>query len=294
MRIIIGSEGMGCWGNKIINYLLYKLNYKNIEYKNIDECAFIIASHFIDEEQLWNTKKKKYIYWSGESYIPENNKNQTTYIYILSTLESINNYIYIPYALISPHIYKKRKYTNLNREYLLAYCNSHKVKERELLFDIFVEKTNINLCHSYGACTGSYEQTKKNNISNDHDDEQLIDIYKNYTFVIAMENKCVDGYVTEKIINAFYSGAIPIYWGSSNITKFFNKNAFINVNDFETFEKCVEYVIKMDTEKIKQMTQEPIYQNNDLINLLNDVYNNKYDNKILNEYLNILNQFLIF
>lgn len=112
--------------------------------------------------------------------------------------------------------------------------------------------------------------------------------------LIAMENICVNCYVTEKFINAFYSGAMPIYLGSANINDLFNINEFINVNDFNTFKDCVDFVINMDDSKIKQMLEEPIYnENNELINLLNDEYNNKNENKILKSYLQILKTFLI-
>ena len=45
---------------------------------------------------------------------------------------------------------------------------------------------------------------------------------KHIKLSIPMENQKGDGYITEKILNAFTSGAIPIYWGSSNINQFFN------------------------------------------------------------------------
>ena len=62
---------------------------------------------------------------------------------------------------------------------------------------------------------------------------------------------------TEKIVNAFYSGSIPVYWGSENIGEFFNKKAFINVNDFESIEKCIDYIFNLsdkDREKIYKRT----------------------------------------
>jgi len=42
-----------------------------------------------------------------------------------------------------------------------------------------------------------------------------------------MENTKSIGYVTEKILYAFMSGAIPIYYGSNDIFNIFNKDAFI-------------------------------------------------------------------
>ena len=45
----------------------------------------------------------------------------------------------------------------------------------------------------------------------------LIDEYSKFKFVLTMENGFRKGYVTEKIINAFVAGSIPIYWGITNM-----------------------------------------------------------------------------
>lgn len=294
MDIIIGSEYMGIWGRKIIDYILYKINYTNIIYKNCNECDLIIISFFFKLEPIWNKNKKKYIVWSGEPFFPKKiNQNITNKLYVGTTHHlDKGNYIYAPYCLFSNHIYKNRKYENKNRKYFLAYCFSHSTFEREYIFDLFVKKKGIHLCHSLGKCCGSFKETKIKKIDGNFMNEDLIDTYKDYKFVLAMENVCKDGYVTEKIINAFYSGAIPIYWGSNNINDFFNPKSFINVNNFDSLQDCVDYVINMTDDEIYHMSKQNIYQKNDLINLINQDYNNKNDNKTLKKYCNIMHGFL--
>jgi len=291
MKIIVGSEGMGSWGKVVINKLLKKIGYTEIIYQNTDECTLIISSHFTSMENLWNNNPKKYIYFSGETLIPIKNNFENNNIYILTTIQNMNNYLYIPYVMYSPYLYKERKYTNINRKYILAYCFSNKIQKRENIFNIFVKKTKKSMCSAFGNCYGDYPECHKK-IGGSWTSSELIDVYKDYKFVIAMENSYYDGYVTEKILNAFYSGAIPIYWGSSNINDFFNKKAFINVSDFNTLEECVDYAINLSDKEIKKMSQEPIYNNNDLINLFNDDYNKQHNNKILNEYLDKFKSFL--
>ncbi len=293
MEIIIGCEG-GAWAYKIIDYLLNKLHPGiKITYKNDDTCKFIIKGHGNKPHPIWNDKKKKYIYFSGESYIPSKSKFETEGLYIITTINNNLNSIYYPYVLNSPYLYKERKYINNDRKYLLAYCSKNGVKLRQEIFNLFVEKTSSELCHSLSSCCGKYPNTKKPRVKGQWNDIALIEAYKDYKFVIAMENKYHNGYVTEKILNAFYSGAIPIYWGSSKADEFFNKNAFINVSDFNSLDECVEHVINMDEIKIKEMLKEPIYnEKNDLINLMNDNYNNNNDNIILKEYLHKLKLFL--
>ena len=287
---------MNVWvngGQTMINHFI-KLIYPNctIEWKNDNNCDLIVKSVFPQIEKEWNIYNKKYLYWIGESYIPIENDKQTNKLYIITHIDNTIDNLYVPFFLYSAHLYKNRIANNINRKYLLAYCNSHKIKEREEMYNLFVEKADSKLCHSYGSCYGKYPNTRVTKIKGGWNDNDLINFYKNYKFVIAMENKCTNGYITEKIVNAFYSGAIPIYWGSSNINNFFNKNAFINVNDFKSFEECVNYVINMTDEQIEKMSNEPIYVNNDLCNLLNDEYNKNNDNKILKKYIDQIKNFL--
>ena len=296
-EIVIGSEGMGRWGDLILNILLKHLGYNSIIYKNTLDCNFVVSSHFFNDENKWNNKPKPYVYWSGESYTPKSNIHETMNLYILTVLEKSINAIYIPFFVFSNHLFKKRKYVNKKRPFLIAYCYTNKVHERERLFNAFVERTNTDICHSLGRCYGNYPQTNRR-VPENWKSEKLIDSYKNYTFVLAMENKCKSGYVTEKIVNAFYSGSIPIYWGSSNINEFFNRDAFINVNDFNSFSECIDYVLSLNDVQIQEMTSVPfLKENNDIINMIkgenNDknqtlhIYAEKLKNTISQSHINI-------
>lgn len=82
-----------------------------------------------------------------------------------------------------------------------------------------------------------------------------------YKFTIAFENSYSSGYVTEKILQAFAAGTIPIYWGAPNVMKDFNEKAFINCNNYESFEEVVQKVIELDTDEQKylSMLNEPVF-----------------------------------
>ena len=51
--------------------------------------------------------------------------------------------------------------------------------------------------------------------------------FRHYRFVLAMENSGAVGYISEKMFIAFMSGAIPVYYGTSEIFDVFNREAFI-------------------------------------------------------------------
>jgi hypothetical protein len=67
-------------------------------------------------------------------------------------------------------------------------------------------------------------------------------------FIIAYENQSYDGYITEKPFNAYYSGAIPIYYAAENTMQDINRNAVIYAKDFKSEDELVEYIKKVDND----------------------------------------------
>jgi hypothetical protein len=67
-----------------------------------------------------------------------------------------------------------------------------------------------------------------------------IESCKNFKYSIVVENCKEDCYFTEKIIDCFLTGVIPIYWGCPSIGKFFNKNGFFTFNALEEVRQIVE------------------------------------------------------
>jgi hypothetical protein len=69
---------------------------------------------------------------------------------------------------------------------------------------------------------------------------------KDYAFSVVVENIKEGYYFTEKIIDCFLSGCIPIYYGSKYIQNFFNSNGFLIFDTYEELEKIInnqEYLI---------------------------------------------------
>ena len=80
--------------------------------------------------------------------------------------------------------------------------------------------------------------------------EFKIDALKDYRFSLVMENSVQDDYFTEKIIDCFLTGTIPIYWGTKNITKYFDENGIImlpHLNEWDfNFELAIELINSLD------------------------------------------------
>ena len=92
---------------------------------------------------------------------------------------------------------------------------------------------------------------------------------KNYKFNLCFENSSQKGYVTEKIIQAFAAGCVPIYWGDESLcdekyAKFrpvFNPKAFINVHNFDSIESAIKEIERIDNDDsaFETMRKEPIF-----------------------------------
>ncbi len=175
---------------------------------------------------IFTTLKKNY-----------NNKTDTIYIPFWSmSFNEINNYS-IP-DLLKRYKYPKYKFC----AFMYSNCN---VQTRNNFFDILQKKSG-NRVDSLGKCKRNLNIIDKNERDKNFFLDKAIDNYKKYKFVISFENKIEDGYITEKIILPLLAGCIPIYLGPKEVEEQFNKNCFISVNDFESFEDCISYVLYVD------------------------------------------------
>ena len=86
-----------------------------------------------------------------------------------------------------------------------------------------------------------------------------LDFDRSHKFSIVCENTAHSGYTTEKLVEAFAAGCIPIYWGDPDVAKVFNPKAMINVSDFPTLAALSDYVRKVDADDAlwQQMIAEP-------------------------------------
>ncbi|MCQ2174928.1 MAG: glycosyltransferase family 10 [Bacteroidales bacterium] len=75
-----------------------------------------------------------------------------------------------------------------------------------------------------------------------------LEFQKKHKFAIAFENCSQPGYSTEKILEAFASQSIPIYWGDPLINQTFNEKAFINCHSFASWEEVVERIRQLDND----------------------------------------------
>lgn len=67
-----------------------------------------------------------------------------------------------------------------------------------------------------------------------------LDCLKEYMFSIAVENSKHDYFFTEKLLDCFLTGTIPIYWGCPSIGKFFDLDGMLCFDSIEDLSKILE------------------------------------------------------
>lgn len=62
-----------------------------------------------------------------------------------------------------------------------------------------------------------------------------------YMFSVAIENGSYETYFTEKILDCFATGTIPIYIGAPDIGNYFNKNGILSIEEFDNISSDLYY-----------------------------------------------------
>ena len=81
-----------------------------------------------------------------------------------------------------------------------------------------------------------------------------------YKFCLCPENSVYDGYVTEKLIDAYAGLTVPLYSGDLSVGKDFNIKAFLNYQDFMDLEIFIGYIERWNEqlELYKDMYEQPL------------------------------------
>jgi hypothetical protein len=165
-------------------------------------------------------------------------------------------------TIVNPH--RKPRSPTTRRPNFLIYAHSHCVGVRQQAFRQIANAGNLLTVHYGGRCDGGikHNQTKatkypnKVKLSNWEDNRQ---IYQQFRFCLTMEHVITPGYITEKIMLAFWAGCITNYWGTEEIFDIFNKDAFLfwNVEDSQaTLERL--YHLETNRTAYNELTQQPI------------------------------------
>lgn len=166
-----------------------------------------------------------------------------------SSLYKTTKHFHIPLSLYRPlpliDINELGVKNNTNRENnVVLITRGDPNNRREKIFKAIYNRFNGIGVHSLGK----YKTTKGfDNVNGQWSD--LDDVYSKYKFAIVSENsRYVEG-GSEKLMNVYRGGCIPIYDELDHtkcekdlIDTFYNSKSMINVKNYETFESLAEHI----------------------------------------------------
>ena len=220
-------------------------------YSSVIKCAWVIEPEVIN----------------GEDYeYAINNQDKIDYIFLhdLSKKKYFKDekFIYIPHG--GTHL-RNEDIKIHNKDKLVSFIFSNKKWNSYHSFRHEIYPFVKDRVDGYGTGCEKHIQYKAEGLNS-------------YCFSIAMENFDSHGLFTEKVIDCFLSGTIPIFYGSNDIGNYFNKQGFFqfktleelnNILDkinFDVYNNMMEYVVE-NFEKAKEYMFPEIKIKNFLNNL---------------------------
>ena len=196
---------------------------------------FIIYSDFGDEHLRYGCTR---IYYTGENSRPD--FHRCDYAFTFDYSDHPRHYRLPLYRLYfnETDLTQNRNVENIlhqNRRFCCMVVSNPNARER---VDFFHALSAYRHVDSGGKVL--------NNVGGPVPDKRPF--IRNYKFAFAFENSSYSGYTTEKLVEAWVEGCVPIYWGNPRVDEEFNPNAFINLNAFKTWSDAIEYIGKVDTD----------------------------------------------
>jgi hypothetical protein len=235
--------------------------------EDYDSAIYIDRLCFISEID----KSKKNYAWiieppiiNGENYNNiVNNKENFKYIFthIRNLLERADNAVYIPHGSTwlkddEIQMYDKSKLVSSIFSYK-DWNSYHRMRHR-----VWDRLKNDNRVEFFGSGCDKPIDFK-------------IDALKDFKFSIVIENSIEDLYFTEKLLDCFLTGTIPIYVGSKKITEFFDENGVIF---FEGDEDLPEILDKLSDELYNSKRES-------ILNNFEVAKNFIHPEKLINEFI---------
>lgn len=219
-------------------YFLKAFRDCEIEYKLVDpilDCADIVFKGDLNSNK--NICGNPFVI--GYTDLPEYNVKNTNVS--LSFYNDNENNLYYPVWQIESG--KKKSFPRMKdhtkKDLFCSFVENEDSKKRD--------ETYLYICTNYKSIISCGEKwSNAGYVVDDFRCKDIIDWHERVKFNLCFEPVQTSGdlsYISQRIINAYDYGVVPIYWGCENITKWFNPESFINCNGLsneEILNKIIE------------------------------------------------------
>ncbi|GAA8506909.1 glycosyltransferase family 10 [Helicobacter pylori] len=247
-----------------ILYFILKQRYKIILHSNPNEPSDLVFGNPLGQaRKILSYQNTKRVFYTGENEAP--NFNLFDYAIGFDELDFNNRYLRMPLYYAYLH-YKAEIVNDTTSPYKLKALYalkkpSHKFKENHPNLCALIHNEIDPLKRGFASFVASNAKAPMRNAFYDalnaiepvtgggsvkntlgYKVKNKNEFLSQYKFNLCFENSQGYGYVTEKILDAYFSHTIPIYWGSPSVAKDFNPKSFVNVHDFKNFDEAIDYI----------------------------------------------------
>lgn len=221
--------------NFFIHFLSCNKIVDNINISD-NNCDILFFSVFGDKSKIDAFNSKIKIFYTGENLlIFTDYYNFTNYDLQLGFDESRKNCVRFPYWLLHNYLLTEGDFNNFIKrieDNYKKFCKNNKHQFGMICSNVGNDNIRPTL---YNIINNKYELLScgriltNSQILNEKYGNNKKDFLKNCKYNICPENSIGNGYITEKIFDAFLSGCIPIYWGDINSEEIqlINNNKYI-------------------------------------------------------------------
>lgn len=253
---------VGFWdGWEAENIFLTQLLKKHYHMEISDEPDYVFCSCFGFYDYLDYPQVR--IMYSGENYIPD--FNYVDYAMSVYPIDFLDRHQTIPGIFMSPYE-STLALENKNRHYKSSVLDTKPYFANLIAGHESEGNMRGNLLKLFEGykrveSAGSFQNNMPDGWRVSRLDGTKLEFQKKCKFTICSESIAHEGFVTEKIYEAFLADTIPIYYGSSTVSQIFNPKAYIDVRDYESLEDVLARVIALDSddEQYLEMLNQPIF-----------------------------------
>lgn len=154
------------------------------------------------------------------------------------------NHGFEPLIPIKPLLQKRKLDLSIKKK----FCAMIAGKTEGLRINLFSSLSQHKKVDGYGNMFGKPLRKSK------------FDILSDYKFCLCPENSIYSGYTTEKLLDAYAGGTVPVYSGDPGKDHEFNRHAYLNYYDTQDIEGTINSIKKYDSDdgEYTNTYQEPL------------------------------------
>jgi hypothetical protein len=212
-----------------------------------------------------------YVVWSGEPFVREDESEFDLRLTMpMDPADCAPNNVVFPFFALSGFIFYGNnwdKYLRLPRVYrdphnFCAFVTSNNNHDSHVRNKFFQKLSARKPVASMGRTMNNVGFMAPEN-PDEKGHGPYFDLLAKFRFMICFENSVGDTYLTEKLLNAWLAGTIPIYWGCRKATEWLNPKAFFQLDESATdaeMDALIEKVLALESDPAayRAMWTEPL------------------------------------